>query len=114
VASDPYSQIPGRPAATPTHFPTLSPGVHGVASAVPYAIVEVGGRLNYVAADLLGEVSFVIEVDGEACHIDGNGTRDGGEVVFYQKDNDHEGRDVRVWQIRDSLVGCTAEHVAAM
>jgi hypothetical protein len=90
-------------------------GPPGIASAVPYTITGVGGRPASCNADFVGEVSFLIDIEGEPCQIDGVGSQDGVGVRFYQKDPDHDGRDVRVWRIcRVPGAGFVAEHAAAI
>ncbi len=92
----PVRQTPGgRPRGDHAH----SGGAPGIASAVSYAITGVGGQTASANADFVGDVSFLIEIHGEPCQIDGVGALDGVGVRFYQKDEDHDGRDIRIWQI---------------
>ena len=87
----------------------------GVASAMPYVITKVTRHVAFSNSDFVGHVSFVIDLDGHPCQIDGVGTLNGDGVRFQQKDESHDGRDVRVWQIRGAGgAEFVAEHAAAI
>lgn len=105
-----------QPADLPNPVTAWGPvGPPGVASSVPYGITGIQKRNNCVPADFIGEVSFVIDLNGQPFCVEGTGVAKGTGVRFYQKDNQHDGRDVRVWRI--SAAGgsrCVAEHVPAM
>ncbi len=90
-------------------------GPPGIASAVPYAITHVHGRAATGNADFVGTVNFQIEIDGEPYQVHGVGALDGFGVRFYQKDQEHDGRDIRIWQIcAIAGKGFMAEHAASI
>ena len=62
-------------------------------------VFEVQGHIPTGLADFAGDVSFVLE--GEEHHlIEGSGRVHGDRVRFHQKDMAANGKDVRVWGIR--------------
>ncbi len=110
----PNSLSPPPPVTRATGEPHPA-GPPGIASAVPYAITRVAGRAAAGNTDFVGNVSFLIEIEGEQYQVDGVGALDGIGVRFYQKDEDHDGRDIRIWQIRAIPgSGFMAEHAAAI
>ena len=80
-----------------------------------YPITQVGGRRPTKMGDFVGATEFLIEEDAITHHICGVGTNASDEVCFYEKDPQHEGRDVRKWRIRsiDQASFC-AQHIAAI
>ena len=86
-----------------------------VRSGTPYEITAVAGHDATSLDEFAGETRFVIECLGERHEIYGQGALDGQSVRFYQKDECHEGKDVRVWRITaEGGRGFTAEHAAAI
>jgi hypothetical protein len=86
-----------------------------VISGSPYAITEVAGHTATNLDEFTGSTEFVIENGGRHHHVGGvGGARHDDQVRFYEKDVDHEGRDVRVWTISSGSGRFLAEHVAAI
>lgn len=88
-----------------------------IASGTPYRVTHVDGAPAGALTDFLGDSSFLIHLETQHLLISGVGAvdRGGNGIRFYQKDPKHEGRDIRIWQIRalhDNQF--IAEHVAAI
>ncbi|MCU1500088.1 MAG: hypothetical protein JWM47_4041 [Acidimicrobiales bacterium] len=88
-----------------------------ISSGTPYRVTRTDGQPAMTAADFLGNGSFLIHLNDQHARIGGVGALDavGTGVRFYEKDFDHEGRDVRIWHIRampDQQI--VAEHEAAI
>lgn len=103
------------PTGDPRSGDSCPAGPVGIASAVPYAITRVAEQAAVENADFVGSVSFMIEINGEPHRINGIGALDGIGVRFFEKDQGHEGRDIRIWQIcAVPGSGFMAEHAAAL
>jgi hypothetical protein len=87
-----------------------------IASGVPYLATLPEGRPAVSVGDFLGSVSFLVHQRNQHSLVAGVGVLDntGTAVRFYQKDSDHDGRDVRIWRIRLTGDRFTAEHLAAI
>ncbi|WP_353651315.1 hypothetical protein ABLG96_10755 [Nakamurella sp. A5-74] len=74
----------------------------GISSGSQYRVTRVDGRLPDAVDDFVGPATLLIHHADQHLQIHGAGQLDpsGSGVHFYQKDSDHEGRDVRIWQIR--------------
>lgn len=79
-----------------------------VSSGIAQRVLEVQGHSPASLADFTGDVSFV--VDDEAHHlIQGSGRVNGDRVRFHEKDVAANGKDVRVWGIRQEGEAFLAE-----
>lgn len=74
----------------------------GISSGSQYRVTLVDGRHPDAVSDFVGAATLLIHHAGQHLQINGEGQLDpsGSGVHFYQKDADHESRDVRIWQIR--------------
>lgn len=83
-----------------------SDAAEAIVSGRNYLVVEVAGQPanNARIIDFLGEVSFVAESNGQRHRVSGIGAHGLTGVRFYEKDDRHHGKDVRIWQI-DSQPG---------
>lgn len=75
---------------------------------MPYRVTPVGDRELNDVSEFVGDRSFLVHQHNHPpVVVVGTGVLDaaGTGVRFYQKDDGHEGRDVRVWHIH-----ATADH----
>jgi hypothetical protein len=70
-----------------------------VPSGRPHRVITVGGREPNALEQFLGETVFTIGKGEAESTIAGLGTMHESGVRFYEKDVQHDGKDVRVWQI---------------
>jgi hypothetical protein len=83
-----------------------------VPSGMPIRVLEVDGHQPNELQDFVGDVSFVVALD-QAVLVHGAGRVDGQTVRFHEKDVDHSGKDIRVWEVRAGDDGqFVAEHAA--
>lgn len=79
-----------------------------VPAGISQRVLEVRGHPPDSLADFEGEVSFV--VDDEAHHlIAGSGRASGDRVRFHEKDMATNGKDIRLWAIRQEGEAFLAE-----
>lgn len=71
-----------------------------VPSGMSMPVLEVQGHPPVVLQEFAGDVSFVVDLDPPLV-IQGSGRIDGRTVRFHEKDLDHGGKDIRVWEVRD-------------
>jgi hypothetical protein len=65
-----------------------------------YRVVEVAGHPPVRATDFVGAAEFSIEWHGSRHRVAGTGVPGSAYVLrFYEKDVDHDGKDVRTWDI---------------
>ena len=82
-----------------------------VVSGVPYVVVEVEGREPADLADFVTATHFVVQ-DGDGTRsVAGVGHLTEDSVRFHEKAGDGEGKDLRVWCVRQGDAGFTAEVV---
>jgi hypothetical protein len=80
-----------------------------------YTVVEVSGRPAAHLDDFTGTTSFVLEGDGESHVIPGVGATTTDGVRFHQKDPEHHGKDVRIWNVTEAPEGAfVAQHDPAI
>jgi hypothetical protein len=83
-----------------------------VPSGMSIRVLEVDGHQPNELQDFAGDVSFVVGLDPPVL-VHGTGRVDGQTVRFHEKDVDHSGKDIRVWEVRAEEDGhFVAEHVA--
>ena len=63
--------------------------------------------------DFAGQTSFVLDLDREEYDVRGDGVEVEGLVRVFEKDDDGQGKDIRVWAVRLGPVGFTAEHAVS-
>ena len=85
-----------------------------VVSGSPYSVTEVAGHAATGLDDFTGETEFHVEGQGQHHMVTGIGALGDNSVRFYEKDSDHEGRDVRIWTITRETIGFSAQHSAAI
>jgi len=85
-----------------------------IVSGTSYAVTEVAGHTATNLHEFAGTTEFVVESGSQHHRVAGVGDLKDDLVRFYEKDVDHEGRDVRVWKITSGAKGITAEHSAAI
>lgn len=87
-----------------------------VISGVPYAVTRADGSPARTPAEFVGDTAFLVHQATQHSLICGTGVLDvaGDAVRFYQKDPDHEGRDVRIWRLVSEDSGVCARHDAAI
>lgn len=71
-----------------------------VPSGMSMQVLEVQGHPPDHLQEFAGDVSFVIDLD-PPLFVQGSGRIDGRRVRFHEKDLDHGGKDIRVWEVRD-------------
>jgi hypothetical protein len=75
-------------------------------------VLEVDGHQPHKLQDFAGEVSFVVGLDPPVL-VHGMGRIDGDNVRFHEKDVEHTGKDIRVWEVRaEGVDHFVAEHAA--
>jgi hypothetical protein len=62
-------------------------------------VLEVDGHQPNELQDFACDVSFVVGLDPPVL-VHGTGRIDGQTVRFHEKDMDHSGKDIRVWEVR--------------
>jgi hypothetical protein len=70
-----------------------------VPSGRAFAVISVGGQEAGSLEQFVGDTVFTIRVEGSESTISGLGTLHESGVRFYEKDVEHDHKDVRVWQI---------------
>ena len=83
-----------------------------VISGVPYPVTSTGDSRPTGLDAFLGDVVFTIDMAGRPYVVRGTGDAPDGQVRVHEK-SAVAGKDVRVWHLRESEQGITAEHVAA-
>jgi hypothetical protein len=80
-----------------------------VASGRPYRVLNADGEAPDTLEQFCGETTFTIVKEGARSLVSGCGTPNQDGVRFQEKDVEHDGKDVRVWQIaRDGSGAFTA------
>jgi hypothetical protein len=79
-----------------------------IASGLPYDVVAVGGEPPARLDQFVGDSSFVIARNGRRSRVCGVGRPNEPGVHFQEKDVDHDGKDVRTWQISQGDTGFCA------
>lgn len=83
-----------------------------VPSGMSARVLEVDGHQPGELRDFAGDVSFVVGLDPPVL-VNGTGRVDGQTVRFHEKDVEHSGKDIRVWEVRAEDDGhFVAEHAA--
>ena len=83
-----------------------------VPSGMSARVLEVDGQQPADLQDFAREVSFVVDLDPPVV-VHGTGRVDDQTVRFHEKDVDHGGKDIRVWEVRADDDGhFVAEHAA--
>ena len=87
-----------------------------VVSGVPFPVTRPDGTAVQTVAEFVGDATFVVHEAARQRAVSGTGVLDvaATSVRFYQKDPEHEGRDVRVWRLEPGGGGFTARHDAAI
>lgn len=82
-----------------------------VPSGTELRVLEVQGHPPTSLVDFDGDIDFVV---GEDLHylVRGSGSVTGEVVRFYEKDVENNGKDIRVWQVRQGEATFVAEHLA--
>lgn len=70
-----------------------------ISSGRPYIVLTAAGEAPSTLDQFLGEAHFTIAKDGADSLVCGLGSLREGGVRFHEKDVEHDGKDVRVWQI---------------
>ena len=83
-----------------------------VPSGLPHRVTSVAGRTPSRIDEFLGDTEFVIDKQGAEYTIRGCGMRGDNDVLFNEKDLEHEGKDMRIWQIWGSDQGYEAAQKA--
>lgn len=87
--------------------------VDAIASGLPYHVLSVAGAPPATLDQFVGELGFIVDKGSVESAICGVGTRNADGVRFQEKDGP-DGKDVRVWQIRQVAAGrVTAESLSA-
>ena len=101
---------PVLPAKDKDHMSFTTPNT--VPSGMSVRVLDVDGHQPHQLQDFLREVSFVIDLDPPVL-VHGVGRVDGQTVRFHEKDVDHSGKDIRVWEVRAEDDGrFVAQHAA--
>ncbi len=86
--------------------------VDATASGLPYPVLTVGGQPPVSLEQFVGDASFTVSKSGTESSVAGCGTLRDGEVRFQEKGLG-DGKDVRVWQIRQTRDSAyTAESIS--
>ncbi len=84
-----------------------------VSSGLAYVVVSVGGAEPQQLEQFVGDATFAISRGSTESLVAGRGSLVGDGVRFQEKDQRHDGKDVRVWQISsDPGGGFTAATVS--
>jgi hypothetical protein len=87
--------------------------VDATASGLPYLVVMVGGEMPASLEQFVGEASFTVSKSGTESSVSGFGALHETEVRFQEKGL-RDGKDVRVWHIRQTADGTyTAETISS-
>jgi hypothetical protein len=86
-------------------------GPDPVVSGVPYRVTAVGDHAPSGLVEVVGEVTLVVEGHTGKHILIGCGTGTGEAVRFHEKGHGTNGKDVRVWRIREAPEGLVAETV---
>lgn len=70
-----------------------------VASGKQYEVLAVHGRTPHALDDFVGDAVFTLRWEQQDRLVAGQGHREGDHVRFTEKDLDHGGTDVRVWEV---------------
>jgi hypothetical protein len=70
-----------------------------VPSGQAFEVLAVHGRTPHTLEDFLDDAVFTFRSEQHDRPIAGRGHRDGDNVLFTEKDVNHGGEDVRVWEI---------------
>jgi hypothetical protein len=70
-----------------------------IPSGLPYPIVSIDGQEPQTLDQFVGAATFTIRAGSVEVLVSGQGSPAGAEVRFQEKDEDHDGKDVRAWQI---------------
>ena len=70
-----------------------------ISSGRPYRVLAAGGQAPSTLDQFLGDARFTIAKDAAESLVCGVGSLHEGWVRFQEKDVEHDGKDVRVWQI---------------
>ncbi len=84
-----------------------------VVSGKPYVVRHARGHAPRELGDFAGQTSFVLDLDREEYDVRGDGVEVEGLVRVFEKDDDGQGKDIRVWAVRLGPVGFTAEHAVS-
>jgi hypothetical protein len=84
-----------------------------VASGQAYRVVSIDGSPPSALEQFIGVTGFVVAIGDAESQIGGQGSVDGVGVRFQEKDVDHAGKDVRVWQITEADDVFSATPIAA-
>ncbi len=76
-------------------------GDEPVSSGRAYTLTEVDGRPPAGLVSCVGERTLTLALNDLSYRVYGSGVASSGTVRFYQKDLGPDGKDVRVWTIRD-------------
>ncbi len=82
-----------------------------VVSGVPYRVTAVGDHPPSGLGEVVGEVTLVVEGRTGEHIVSGQGVTTGEAVRFHEKGLGANGKDVRVWRIRQTPEGLVAETV---
>ena len=74
------------------------------ASGLPYPVLAVAGAAPVTLEQFVGQTTFTVDKSGAESSVRGVGARDGDAVRFQEK-ADGDGKDTRVWQIREGAEG---------
>ena len=87
-----------------------------VISGVPFPVTRPDGTAVQTVAEFVGDTTFLVHEAVRQREVSGTGVLDvsATSVRFYQKDPQHEFRDVRVWRLEAGGDGFTARHDAAI
>ncbi len=87
-----------------------------VVSGVPYPVTRLDGTPARTVAEFVGDTTFLVHEAARQREVSGTGVLDvaATSVRFYQKDPQHEFRDVRVWRLEAGDGGFVARHDAAI
>lgn len=80
-----------------------------VISGVPFPVTEVDGRVPSTLEDFVDDVTFVVADRSGPRTVIGAGHREGDQVRVHEKAAHGSGKDVRVWCVRATADGFTAE-----
>ena len=81
-----------------------------VPSGKEFEVLAVHGRTPHTLEDFLDEAVFTFRWEQLDRVVAGQGHRDGDKVRFTEKDVDHGGKDVRVWEITATKPGHFTAH----
>lgn len=79
----------------------------------PYPVTAVGSAAPSALGDFAGETDFTVDRDGTPYRVRGVGVLRDPLVRVHEKDEDHDGKDVRVWEVRQTGDGGFVAETAA-